>query len=99
MSQLAILGGEPIRRKPFAPWPQYQPSDIARIVRTVESRHWGGYPLPTSLATGFCKDFAAMHGKLVGFDNRREIIMSMPVVVIKDGKFKHFADIIDPGEK
>ncbi|QOY86194.1 DegT/DnrJ/EryC1/StrS family aminotransferase [Paludibaculum fermentans] len=62
MSQLAILGGDPVRRKPFAPWPQYQPSDIARIVRTVESRHWGGYPLPTALASGFCKDFAAMHG-------------------------------------
>ena len=45
------------------------------------------------------KDFAAMHGKLVAFDDRREIIMSMPVVVIKDGKFKYFADIIDPGEK
>lgn len=62
MSQLAILGGAPVRRAPFAPWPQYQPSDLDRLIRTVESRHWGGYPLPTVLATGFCRDFAALHG-------------------------------------
>lgn len=62
MTTLAILGGEPTRRKPFSPWPQYQPSDIARLTRVVESRHWGGYPLPTALATEFCQAFAAMHG-------------------------------------
>lgn len=62
MSQLAILGGDPIRRKPFAPWPQYRQSDIDRLIKTVESRHWGGYPLPTALAKGFCEDFAAMQG-------------------------------------
>jgi branched-chain amino acid transport system substrate-binding protein len=43
------------------------------------------------------KDFPAMHGKLIGFDAQREIIMSMPVIVIKDGKFTHFADVTDPG--
>jgi dTDP-4-amino-4,6-dideoxygalactose transaminase len=62
MSKLAILGGDPVRRKPFSPWPQYQPSDIERIVKTVESRHWGGYPLPTPLAKSFCEDFAALQG-------------------------------------
>jgi dTDP-4-amino-4,6-dideoxygalactose transaminase len=62
MSQLAILGGDPVRRKPFAPWPQYQPSDLDRIRRTVESRHWGGYPYPTPLATDFCKAFADLQG-------------------------------------
>jgi dTDP-4-amino-4,6-dideoxygalactose transaminase len=62
MSKLAILGGEPVRRKPFSPWPQYTASDIERIVKTVESRHWGGYPLPTPLAVGFCEGFAEMQG-------------------------------------
>lgn len=62
MTILAILGGEPVRRKPFSPWPQYQASDIDRLVQTVESRHWGGYPLPTALARQFCEEFAAMHG-------------------------------------
>jgi len=62
MSQLAILGGKPVRQTPFSPWPQYQPGDIERLIKVVESRHWGGYHLPTSLAAGFCRDFAAMHG-------------------------------------
>jgi dTDP-4-amino-4,6-dideoxygalactose transaminase len=62
MSTLAILGGEPIRRKPFAPWPQFDSSDVARLVSTVESRHWGGFPYPTKLASGFCRDFAAEQG-------------------------------------
>ncbi len=62
MSTLAILGGEPVRRKPFSPWPQYQASDIDRIVKTVESRHWGGYPLPTALAQEFCASFAELQG-------------------------------------
>jgi dTDP-4-amino-4,6-dideoxygalactose transaminase len=62
MSHLAILGGEPVRRKPFSPWPQYRQSDIDRLVAQTESRHWGGYPYPTPLATSFCKSFAAMQG-------------------------------------
>ena len=62
MSQLAILGGEPIRRRPFSPWPQYRQSDLDRIARTVESRHWGGYPYPTALASEFCDAFAEMQG-------------------------------------
>lgn len=39
------------------------------------------------------KDFPAMHGKLNSFDAQREIVMSMPVIVIKDGKFTYFSDI------
>jgi len=59
---LALLGGEPVRKRPFAPWPQYSKADIERLVRVVESRHWGGFPLPTPLATEFSDRFAAMHG-------------------------------------
>lgn len=62
MNKLAILGGEAVRRRPFSPWPQYQPSDIARVVKAVESRHWGGYPLPTPLAQQFCASFADLQG-------------------------------------
>ena len=62
MSPLAILGGEPVRRKPFSPWPQYRPADIERLVRTAESRHWGGYPYPTPLAREFCHAFAEEQG-------------------------------------
>lgn len=62
MSQLAILGGDPVRKAPFAPWPQYRPSDLDRIRQTVESRHWGGFPYPTPLAADFCKAFADLQG-------------------------------------
>jgi dTDP-4-amino-4,6-dideoxygalactose transaminase len=62
MNQLAILGGEPVRRRPFAPWPQYTAADMDRLRTTVESRHWGGYPYPTPLATEFCAQFAQLQG-------------------------------------
>lgn len=61
-NQLAILGGSPVRTKPFSPWPQYRASDVERITRVVESRHWGGYPYPTALATQFCAAFAELQG-------------------------------------
>jgi dTDP-4-amino-4,6-dideoxygalactose transaminase len=66
MSKLALLGGEPVRRKPFSPWPQYQPADLDRIVKVVESRHWGGFPLPSPLAAEFAEKFAALHGAKYG---------------------------------
>ena len=66
MSKLAILGGEPIRKKPFTPWPQYRESDIARIVSVVESRHWGGFPVPSKHGGEFARRFAALHGAQYG---------------------------------
>ena len=63
---LAILGGEPVRRTPFSAWPQYRPSDVERIVRQVESRHWGGFPVPSRLAGEFAERFASMHGAQYG---------------------------------
>jgi dTDP-4-amino-4,6-dideoxygalactose transaminase len=62
MTQLAILGGAPVRNRPFTPWPQYEPSDVQRLTQTVESRHWGGFPYPTPLAQAFCRRFAAEQG-------------------------------------
>lgn len=62
MSTLAILGGEPVRRRPFSPWPQYDEGDIERILRTVRSRRWGGFPYPTPLAQEFCARFAELQG-------------------------------------
>ena len=59
---LALLGGSKIRNKPFSPWPQYLSTDLDRIARVVESRHWGGFPYPTPLATDFCRQFAELQG-------------------------------------
>jgi dTDP-4-amino-4,6-dideoxygalactose transaminase len=66
LTPLAILGGEPVRREPFSPWPQFQRADIDRVVRQVESRHWGGFPVPSPLAGDFAERFAAMHGARYG---------------------------------
>ncbi|HWZ33286.1 MAG TPA: DegT/DnrJ/EryC1/StrS family aminotransferase [Bryobacteraceae bacterium] len=66
MSELAILGGKPVRNKPFAPWPQYLPADVDRVRQVIESRHWGGYPMPSRHAAEFAERFAAMHGAKYG---------------------------------
>jgi dTDP-4-amino-4,6-dideoxygalactose transaminase len=61
MSELAILGGKPVRARSFAPWPQYLPADAQRVQEVVESRHWGGYPVPSRFAGEFAERFAEMH--------------------------------------
>ncbi|HLH53154.1 MAG TPA: DegT/DnrJ/EryC1/StrS family aminotransferase [Verrucomicrobiae bacterium] len=66
MPKLAILGGEPARKRPFAPWPQYTKSDIARLVAVVESRHWGGFPVPSKHGGEFAARFAELHGAQYG---------------------------------
>ena len=66
MSKLAILGGEPVRKRPFAAWPQFKPSDVARIVSVVESRHWGGFPVPGKHGGEFSRRFAELHGAKYG---------------------------------
>jgi dTDP-4-amino-4,6-dideoxygalactose transaminase len=66
MSELAILGGSPVRTRPFAPWPQYLPSDARRLQEVLESRHWGGFPMPSRYAGEFAERFAKMHGAEYG---------------------------------
>jgi dTDP-4-amino-4,6-dideoxygalactose transaminase len=65
-TELAILGGQPWRRRPFAVWPQYLSSDAQRLQQVLESRHWGGYPLPSRYCGEFAEKFAAMHGARYG---------------------------------
>lgn len=65
-TKLALLGGEPIRKKPFASWPQYTRADVERVVKVVESRHWGGYPVPSKHAGEFAAQFAELHGAKYG---------------------------------
>ena len=65
-SELAILGGSPLRSRPFATWPQYLASDAQRLQDVLVSRHWGGYPLPSRYAGEFAERFAALHGAKYG---------------------------------
>ncbi len=62
MSKLSILGGEPVRRAPFSRWPQYLPSDAARLQEVLASGHWGGFPVPSRYAEEFAQQFADLHG-------------------------------------
>lgn len=66
MSELAILGGKPLRSQPFPPWPQYTDADRSRLLEVLESRNWGGYPFPNRYAAEFGEKFAAFHGAKYG---------------------------------
>ena len=66
MEKLALLGGTAIRTKPFSPWPQYTRADVERVVRVVESRHWGGFPVPSKYAEEFANRFCQLHGAKYG---------------------------------
>jgi dTDP-4-amino-4,6-dideoxygalactose transaminase len=61
MSELAILGGKPVRTRKFESWPQYLPADVQRVQEVVTSRHWGGFPVPSRFAGEFAERFAEMH--------------------------------------
>jgi dTDP-4-amino-4,6-dideoxygalactose transaminase len=66
MSELAILGGTPLRTQPFPVWPQYLPADAQRLQQVLESRHWGGYPVPSRYCGEFAERFAKLHGAKYG---------------------------------
>ena len=87
MSTLAILGGTPVRKRPFPPWPQYKPTDIARIVSVVESRHWGGFPVPSRFGGEFANRFAELHGAKYGLCLANGTIALFAAVQALDLKF------------
>src|SRR6266545_2768633 len=66
MPELAILGGQPVRTRPFPKWPQAGPADAARLLAVLESGNWGGYPFPNRLADEFARKFAEYHGAQYG---------------------------------
>ena len=40
-STLALLGGKPLRKKPFHPWPVYGPPEEKALLRVLKSGQWG----------------------------------------------------------
>lgn len=66
MGRLAITGGKPIRRKPFASWPVYTQKEIRAVQMVMKSRNWGGYPFPNKIAEAFGGKFARFHGAKYG---------------------------------
>jgi len=59
-SKLALLGGPPIRRRPFPRWPIFDHRDEQRLLRSLRSGHWG--KLAGREVATFERRFAQMHG-------------------------------------
>jgi len=85
--KLALLGGEPTRRKLFSPWPQFTGADTERIVKVVQSRHWGGFPVPSPLAKEFAERFCELHGAKYGLCLANGTIALSATVQALDLKF------------
>jgi dTDP-4-amino-4,6-dideoxygalactose transaminase len=61
MSQkLALLGGNPIRTRPFTPWPVFGKAEEKRLLRALHSGKWGKLHGPE--VAEFESRFAARHG-------------------------------------
>jgi dTDP-4-amino-4,6-dideoxygalactose transaminase len=43
MATLALLGGQPVRRKPFASWPAFDDAEHRALLEVLHSGVWGGY--------------------------------------------------------
>ena len=59
-STLALLGGAPVRTRPFPGWPIHDDADEARVVRALRSGQWGR--LQGAEVAAFEQRFAHMHG-------------------------------------
>jgi dTDP-4-amino-4,6-dideoxygalactose transaminase len=57
---LAILGGEPVRARPFSAWPIFGAQEEQRLVHALRSGKWG--KLHGDGVAEFERRFAAMHG-------------------------------------
>jgi len=66
MSALALLGGDPVRTRPFPSWPQSTDADRRRLLDVLDSGNWGGFPFPNRWAEEFAARFAFHHGALYG---------------------------------
>ncbi len=58
--KLALLGGRPIRRRPFTRWPIFGKEEEKRLLRTLRSGKWGR--LQGEEVAEFERRFAEMHG-------------------------------------
>lgn len=56
---LALLGGTPLRTRPFSPWPDYDKQEEDALLDVLHSRAWGGYH---ECVRALESSFAEMHG-------------------------------------
>jgi dTDP-4-amino-4,6-dideoxygalactose transaminase len=60
--KLALLGGKPIRTRPFTSWPIFDERERAQLLDVLGSGSWGGYPSPNRKASEFAARFAEFQG-------------------------------------
>jgi dTDP-4-amino-4,6-dideoxygalactose transaminase len=61
-STLALLGGQPLRTRPYPSWPVFDACERAQLEDVLTSQSWGGHPSPNRKATEFAAAFAAYQG-------------------------------------
>jgi len=62
MAELALCGGQPLRKKPFSPWPIFDEQERVAVHEVFESGKWGHLMSPEDKVTAFEKQFAEYHG-------------------------------------
>lgn len=62
MSELAALGGEPVRTAPYPPWPVFDERDTQAVTAVIKSGTWGGYPYPSPQTAEFLRRFLKLQG-------------------------------------
>ncbi len=66
MPTLALLGGAPVRSKPFPSWPEFGEEEKRSLFLVLQGRNWGGYPSPNTYAKLFNERFASYQGARYG---------------------------------
>jgi dTDP-4-amino-4,6-dideoxygalactose transaminase len=68
MSELALLGGKPVRSAPYPAWPIYDPQDLKVLEDVLKSGRWGGNYSgdPGFIADEFAQEFADFHDAKYG---------------------------------
>jgi dTDP-4-amino-4,6-dideoxygalactose transaminase len=61
-SKLALLGGRPLRSRPFTRWPIFDERERAELDDVLASGSWGGHPSPNRKARQFAQRFAEFQG-------------------------------------
>lgn len=62
MSQLAALGGEPVREEPYPSWPVFDGRDKQAVLEVIDSGRWGGFPYPGPNTAAFAQKFLEIQG-------------------------------------
>ena len=65
MGKLALLGGEPVRKKPFTGWPQFDEVEIDNLKKVLDSKRWFPGMMgsePGTRVWEFEEKFASFHG-------------------------------------